>query len=639
MSVALNLYDNVKRGDALIAHLGDGTSGKLHEWRRSIRAVGGYWMGTGALAGSTDEMLEMFLEGMGRRIVENVGGLTTWEGLAIQMDLTLDGVAYWRNLLPCANAVRVVYGKIGDSLFSDGSAESAAWTQVGTPHTHERVTAWVTKGTYGMHVITDAADEGTQIESGVAIVASAAYMVGVSVRVYSGSWTFAAHRADNDNVLGQSGSSPGFKAVIGGFQANIDGAPSGSTLVYDAGESTEERLVALLAIGNTSVYNATRTANHTATSVNTDTNTITFGSAVPGDWADDDEIYAFLTADNKSLAYAGASGEDSLENRISNEGQAPLYNPTRTANAAITAIDDTNDILTLSIAVSGWLFDDVLGALPSTDRLTFSISEDSAYAGNIYVRLTCDGAGEMYADAATLQRSPYRVETPWSVDEDAADEWGRMEDVLLEAGMTDASATAKAEKEINERAWPRSLPPDQYDVDVGPKEDKLSILFAGYAWTLNYLHLLAGGTDTASNHVTLLVGEAEFVTAGVIESNTLDFQVEESDPMRIWDALEEIIKAGDRLGNRWIGGVYAGRKFDYGPAPTTLSYHYRGGQLLAVHGGPIEPWFALPGLARLDDAPVGPSEITGNIADDPRNVFIEEVEFIAPNELKFRRKV
>jgi hypothetical protein len=560
VTIALNLYDNVKRGDALIANLGNGMSGKMHSWRRSVRAKGGYWLGTAAFVGSTDEMLEMFLEGMARRIVENDGGITTWEGMIVEMDLTLNGVTYRRSLLPCANAVQVVYSKIGDTLFSDGSAESAAWTQVGTPSTHERSLAWVVKGMYSMHVVADAADEGTQIESGIAVIAGAAYMAGVTMRLYSGTWTFAAYRADNDNILGQSSGSPGFKALIA--------STSGSDVVYknDLGETT-------------------------------------------------------------------------LDNWITDQGNTTLYNPTRAEAATITAIDAATDTLTLLTAVPGtWAADDVLGALPASDRLTFTISEDSAYAGNIYVRITCDGAGEMYADAATLQRSPYRVETGWSTDDDAIDEWGRMEDILLEAGMTDASATAKAVKEANERAWPRSLPPDQYEIDVGPKEDGLSILFAGYAWTLNYLHLLAGGTDMASDHVTALIGETEFVTAGVVEANTLEFQVEEAEPVRIWDMLEEIIDAGDGSGNRWIGGVYADRKFDYGPAPTTLSYHYRGGQLLAVHGGPIEPWLALPGLARLDDAPVGPGEITGNIADDPRNIFIEEITFEAPNKLTFKRK-
>jgi len=107
-SPELMLYDNIKRGDALITNLGDGHTGRLRGWRRSIRARGGYWSGTGEYCGSRDEMLEQFLEGVARRVVEGVGGMVTWEGFVVEMDLTLDGVTYRRSLLECANAVRAI---------------------------------------------------------------------------------------------------------------------------------------------------------------------------------------------------------------------------------------------------------------------------------------------------------------------------------------------------------------------------------------------------------------------------------------------------------------------------------------------------------------------------------------------------
>jgi len=365
---------------------------------------------------------------------------------------------------------------------------------VGTPSTIERVTTWATKGIYGMHVITDAADEGTEIENGIAIVAARAYQCRVSVRVVSGMWTLTIRRSDNDAVLAQSSTS--------------------------------------------------------------------------------------------------GTGDDVLRAYVS----------------------DGND-----------------------------------YAGNVYVRIVASGGGaEIYADAGVLQLGPCRAETSVVTDDDAISEWGRMEDVLLFAGMSDMAAAAEVQKNVNERAWPRSLPPDEFEIedfgieDFGIEQggqDRLSVLFGGYVHTLKWRYLLDGGTAGASAHVSALVGESEFVTAGVVATNSLSYQVEEKDPLLLWDALEEIVEAGDGSGNRWTGGVYAGRKFDYEAASTTLDYHYRGGQLLAVHGGAMEPWFALPGLARLDDAPVGPGEITGNMVDDPRNVFLEEVEFVAPMGLQFRRRV
>jgi len=485
MRPILTLYENVMRSDAVISDLGDGHTGRLRGWDRTIRAKGGFWEGSGTYHSTRDEMLEMFLEGMERRIVESVGSIVTWEGMIVEMDLTLDGITWRRSLLDRANAVRMIYSKIGDNLFSDGSAESAGWGDVGTPSTNERVTTWQTKGTYGVHVVTDDADEGVEIESGIAITAGLAYQCRVTVEVEAETWTLAIHRSDNDAILAQ--------------------------------------------------------------------------------------------------AVTSGTGKDVLR----------CY------------INDSND-----------------------------------YTGNTYVRITADAAAaEIYADAAVYQRSPYRAETEWTIDSDSIDEWGRIEDCLLMGGMTDAAASAQIQKEVNERAWLRSVPPDEYEVgDVG-REDGLSILFAGYVLTLNWRYLLVGGTDTASNHVTSLVGESEFVSAGVIDTNSLSFQVEEEEPVLIWDALEEIIEAGDGSGNRWMGGVYGGRVFNYEAAQTWVEYYYQGGKLLAVHGGPIEPWFAVPTLVRLSDAPVGPGEITGTSADDPRNIFIEEIRYMAPDGIQFRRKV
>lgn len=481
--ITLNLFDNVKQSNALIANLGDGVAGTLRNWQHTTRDVGGYWSASGDWGGSRSSMLEMFLNGVGRRIVESAGGLTTWEGLAADLELTLDGQTYIRTLPACANAIRCIYSTIGDNVFTDGSAESGAWTPVGTPSTHERVTTWATQGTYGMHVVTDAGNEGTEIENGLSITARVAYQCHVTVKVVSGTWTLAVHDSGDDAIIAS-------RATTG-------------------------------------------------------------------------------------------TGRDVLMVRIG----------------------------------------------------------DNNTATTVYVRLTADAASrEIYADNAMLQTAPLRAETEWYTDDDSIEEWGRIEDVLLEAAMTDATAEAKVQTELARRAWPRSRPPVQFSVaDLG-KEDGLSIVFLGYSHTLKWRHLLTCGTAGMSTQVAALVGESEFVTAGAIDTNSTSYQIEEGEPIRIWDELVDIIAAGDDTGARWMGGVYGGRVFDYEARPTTLSYHYRSGRLLDVHGGEVKPWLARPGLARLDDAPVGPSEITGDIADDPRNVWISEITYTAPDGLEFKRE-
>lgn len=270
--------------------------------------------------------------------------------------------------------------------------------------------------------------------------------------------------------------------------------------------------------------------------------------------------------------------------------------------------------------------------------LRISVSNKNEYAGTVGVEIFAvqDGS-EIYADGCILQRSPYKTETGWKENTDSQDEYGIMEEVLLRAALSDAAANAEALTEVTKRAWPRTLPPETVTVrEAATEEDGLKLLLNGYSHTLPNLYTRQFGTIAASTHVSSLIADCEFVTAGAIETNTMSYQIDDRAPLTIWQVLQDIMLTGDESGNRWVGGVYGGRIFNYQQADTALAYHYRGGRLYNVAGGEIEPWFALPGLVQLDDAPVGPTQITGDIADDPRVVFIEEIEFIAPVGLSFK---
>ena len=95
------------------------------------------------------------------------------------------------------------------------------------------------------------------------------------------------------------------------------------------------------------------------------------------------------------------------------------------------------------------------------------------------------------------------------------------------------------------------------------------------------------------------------------------------------EILRDITLAGDTTGARWNCGVYGDGTFDYGPASTTVDYHYKKGQVSSVSGSVLDPWLVLPGNMYLDDTPVAPGALTANAADDPHVMFIEEVEFDA----------
>ncbi len=421
-----------------------------------------------------DEQLELFLEGMMREVRETVGGLVTWMGFIGDMRLTLDGVTYTRSLLDRANAVRCIYTRLGDNQFTNGSAESGAWTAYNSPTTLAQSTTWASDGDNSCHIVGDSANDGATIQGGITVVAAKPYEARVSVNLVSGTWKLEIYREDT-------------------------GASLGSTTEATAGQR---------------VMRAT--------------------------------------------------------------------------------ISDTN-----------------------------------TFAGTVGVRLYhTTAAGEIYGDGAVFQEGPQRAETSWYHDTASQDEYGRIEDVLLEGGMSDAAANAKAQTELAKRAWPRTLPPRQ-SREGAALADGLELTVYGYAFTLRNRYTERTGTDAASDHVTNVVTDSEFVSTGVIETNSLDFKIDERGPLRVWEILREIALAGDASGNRWVCGVTGRRVFDYQAAETVLAYHYRGGQLLNPASGLMEPWFALPGLARIDEMPVGPGDISGDEADDPRVIYLEEVEFDA----------
>ena len=314
--------------------------------------------------------------------------------------------------------------------------------------------------------------------------------------------------------------------------------------------------------------------------------------------------------------------------------------------AASAAYEGTISVRLISGA---WKFQvyrtDTLAVLASTtvsatgdSGLRFSISNSNTYAGTVGVEIFATAAGsEIYADGCVFQQSPYRTETGYKEDTDSQSEYGLIEEALLRAALSDTAANNEALTELNKRAWPRTLPPDSVTVrEAISEQDRLQLLVHGYSHTLPNRYARRFGAANANTHVTNLITDSEFITAGIVETNAMSYKIDERAPLRVWQVLRDILLSGDVSGNRWVGGVYAGRKFDYRQADTIIAYHYRGGKLYNAAGGEIEPWFVLPGLVRLDDAPIGPSQVSGDTADDPRVVFIEEVEFAAPRGITFK---
>lgn len=264
--------------------------------------------------------------------------------------------------------------------------------------------------------------------------------------------------------------------------------------------------------------------------------------------------------------------------------------------------------------------------------ITTSISED-ALVTSVGLRLYCTSAtGEVYADAAVFQQIAYRAEVGGNNLVSRA-EYGIIDHIQSEIGMSTAAAAALLAKLIADKAWAKVKPPSQIEDPDKKTTDKLELTFLGYAYTLRNRYTQLGGTeDNASDLIADLVGETQFVTIGRAQSNTTSYYIEDIE-YRVWDVIREIVTAGDASGNRWTGGVYSGRKFYYEQASDMPVARIRNGKILANNGGPLEGWLAEPGLVAIDDMPIA-YDMGGRTEDRLNMAWMNEVEFNLGDYLK-----
>lgn len=481
LPIGLVLHESVKRGGGSV---GGWTSELLPNWRRSIRRVGGYWAGTTTWEGPRSDLEEMFLFGMMRELRESMGDVLTWQGFLGKIKLYRNGLVFTRSLIDRANMVRAIYSRIYPNVLTNGSGESGAWAAVGTPTTLAQYSGWFTHGTVSIRIVTDAADEGAVIQTGLTVTNNKPYDFQCSVNIISGTWKLQAYRTDNGDSLG----------------------------------STSE----------------------------------------------------------------GSAGEKTLQGHIS----------------------DTN-----------------------------------AYAGSsVGLRLICTSAtGQIYADDAQFRDGTHRAETSWYQNTESQKDYGQMQTVLLEGGLSDEAALALVQTYLRDRAWPKTELQDEIrfgDTTVRPADeaeiypiDRLDLSFYGYAWTLRNRIVQNPSTNTVSAHLASLIAASEFITAGKMDTNATNYTIDSRAPLNAWEVIEDMVRVGDSTGQRYSAGVYANRRFQYHLLETTPNVHISDGKFLHPASGDLEGYLAQPGLAYILDFPDTPGAVSGNIHDDPRYPVIDEIEF------------
>jgi len=198
---ALAWYDPVLAGNGPI---GEMTALLAPAWRRSIRRIGGYFIGTHTISAKDvgrDWLDELFMRGLLREIRETSGGEETWRGAIAKFEYNRGGDVFVRDVSEMANAIRSIYMSIGDNQLTNGSGESGAWTAYNGATVTQDAT-WVTHGTVSIKiVVADTTVRGATVQSGITIAADTPYLLRASLKTTSGSWTIEIVRDDNNAQL------------------------------------------------------------------------------------------------------------------------------------------------------------------------------------------------------------------------------------------------------------------------------------------------------------------------------------------------------------------------------------------------------------------------------------------------------
>ena len=340
-------------------------------------------------------------------------------------------------------------------------------------------------------------------------------------------------------------------------------------------------------------------------------------------------VYSYPTAEDNQI---GNLTYNPVANSFQDDGQDFSEWETAAGDAAYSIAVVNSD------GTTGWAF---LGAAFTTTN-----ANDSVYVFTDVERTDAGWNGEVSGktpstyEVSSVELAGERQDTGWSENTDASGEYGRMEYLITMGGTAPEAAEAMRDRELTAFAWPRSRKMGGGASQSREDPAVLEVSVGGYWDTLNWRYRATSRIATASDMLTTLVGESEFVSAGRIEANEMRVKVDcEPVPKRLGDAIEDILLQGDLDGNIWQGGVYAGRRFIYEQAPTTVEYIERGdGVLMNLGRVEVVPSLMEAGFLVFDEsAPSGGQPPgTSSVWDDPRVGYVDEVKFIAPDRLEYQ---
>ena len=272
------------------------------------------------------------------------------------------------------------------------------------------------------------------------------------------------------------------------------------------------------------------------------------------------------------------------------------------------------------------------------NRVSLNLGGLAVVRGNltdIGNRVTC-----VYSTVDTSTTEPtigMREPTTVANDTTSQGRYGIIQKILSVGGATQVTAEQIRDTWLNENKEPET----SQSYSSGGGQTTVSVECAGYNKWLDlyaYNQIASTGTlnvSTAIQNVLAADVNGLFSTDYTrITANTLQTQQYVNDDDTAWAYIKYLVSQGDAADNRYLFGIYAGRRAVYEVQPTDTAYLQRitdnRQDVETPTGQIVKPWDVLPGRWLLyPDFLVG--RITpSNKRDDSRYEFIERVTFTAP---------
>lgn len=230
-----------------------------------------------------------------------------------------------------------------------------------------------------------------------------------------------------------------------------------------------------------------------------------------------------------------------------------------------------------------------------------------------------------------------RLTTDWAQNAASIIRYGILERILSSSGATPTDADEIRDMYLAENATPaRSEELTLSGGDVGMELECIGAVRFTERFTYN--STATGAQNLSAKLQAVLDADPNsFILQDFsgLDTNTLQVAAYDNDNRVAWNIIKELVAKGDASSNRWIFGIYAGRKAIYRQWVEQTDYQQSlsdpGQRVLTPGGTIVEPWYILPGKwLQVTDFMVGKIPDSVSLRDDPRHMAIESVTFRAP---------